>query len=471
MSLTKWIVGLLLCLLIAAGFWTARGDRDDAAVVAALQRRRAGDAIEKSTAVTTVHRLTDQVIADGKQISQGWVVQVRDRARPRIKLPARPTARGGFADDAPRSAGREREPGLGFVGADACAECHRERHAGFRETGHYQTSAVCTADRVLGPLQPPGNQLQTDDPSWSIRMQSEDGQVAQVVQLLDWRFPIPMDVIVGSGKLAQTFLFWQQDALYESHVSYFTKTQMDGSGQWLASPGFEAVDANYARPIRVECLECHVTYIAKKEPPNRFHRESAIWGISCERCHGPGQQHVEFHQQTPSQTKAKFIVHPQDLSRQQQLDLCAQCHSGGFKFRQQPFRFRPGDDIDDFHKLYHPDSEDTGVHTSNQLTRLKQSECFKQSEMTCTTCHNPHQLQRGDLVAFSKACLKCHSALQCKQKTLTPVELAADCISCHMPRTVNVDMQDMVTKGLEVSSIDHFIRVDRKSDLAPHASR
>jgi len=463
MSQSKgWIVAIAVAVL-GGLFWSTGRDRDEHELARALAERRQAQDVhtlsKDARAFSDVTRLTDQVSLDANQVQNTSIVQLREFMMPRIKLPAKPDLNGDGLQPEDDSRGKllPREPNPGFVGAEACAACHRERFEAFSKTAHHQTSKPANLDTVMGPWDPPTNRMETDDPRLSFTMTHAGDQLQQVVQLADWQLTLPVDMIFGSGNLAQTYLYWHGDALYEAHVSYFPN-----SGRWIASPGFNPLEANYARPIRSFCMECHVTYITEKRRPNSYYPDTVVWGISCERCHGPGKQHIDYHNQNPEQTQANHIVLPSELPRERQLDLCSQCHSGEFKLLDKPFHFRPGDRIEEFHKLAHPDSDQPGVHTSNQSTRLKRSQCFQHSQMTCTTCHNPHQLQRGNTRAFSKACLKCHDVEHCGVQRDPGVHLASDCISCHMPTTQNVDMDEMVDKGMDVKSVDHFIRIPER---------
>jgi hypothetical protein len=235
--------------------------------------------------------------------------------------------------------------------------------------------------------------------------------------------------------------------------------------EWIPSPGYTDRTVDYSRAIRTGCLECHVTYIEQKRPPNVYRPETAVWGISCERCHGPGREHVEYHRAHPEDKLARHIVQPADLPRQRQLDICAQCHSGGFTLLSDAFAFRPGDELAKFHQ--HPDASVEGVggiHTSNQLTRLSMSKCFAESEMTCTSCHNPHENQRGNRSAFTARCLPCHTSEHCGMFDQLGASVADNCIDCHMPVGDNENMTIRVSGGsFTVQMIDHYIRVDRRA--------
>ena len=76
------------------------------------------------------------------------------------------------------------------------------------------------------------------------------------------------------------------------------------------------------------------------------------------------------------------------------------------------------------------------VLISDQVTALKNSECWRQSggEITCINCHDPHQdAPRPVMVARSeKTCLRCHSATVTHHAGLCPVNRATGCVGCHM---------------------------------------
>jgi hypothetical protein len=379
-----------------------------------------------------------------------------------VRIPFAPSEDGQFPAAAePTSDGQDAfHPTAGFLGATACAECHREQHDGFIQTAHHLTSRVGSPDAFIGPLDAPDNRMRSEETKISFTMKRTDDGAAQTVVLGDWSFQVPMDVIAGSGKIAQTFLYWHGDALYQAHASYFRQPD-----RWLNSPGFNDRDAKYSRVIRPACLECHVTYIKQKRPPNHYHKDSAIWGISCERCHGPGKDHVDYHRVHPSEGTGKYIVNPREMSRSQSLDICGQCHGGSFDLLQEPFAFRPGDRLEAFHKSLETaiDADKGSVHTSNQLIRLKLSSCFHQSEMTCATCHNPHLYQRGNVAMFSAECMDCHQPAACGMHRVLGPKIAENCIDCHMPRTQHTDVEMMVKRGVTIESADHFIRIDQAS--------
>jgi predicted CXXCH cytochrome family protein len=83
--------------------------------------------------------------------------------------------------------------------------------------------------------------------------------------------------------------------------------------------------------------------------------------------------------------------------------------------------------------------------------RLRKSECFLKSEMTCTTCHNPHGVERGQAARthFTNVCKSCHSGDVLAR--IPNHAAAADCQSCHMPKRRTEDVVHAVMT-------DHYIQ-------------
>ena len=94
--------------------------------------------------------------------------------------------------------------------------------------------------------------------------------------------------VIGSGGKGQTYLFWKGDDLFQLPVSYWSELG------WVNSPGYRDGTANFSRPIIPRCLECHGTYFEQIPPPsNRYSKTGFTVGITCEKCHGPGREHVQ----------------------------------------------------------------------------------------------------------------------------------------------------------------------------------
>jgi hypothetical protein len=164
---------------------------------------------------------------------------------------------------------------------------------------------------------------------------------------------------------------------------------------------------------------------------NRYNRIGFVVGITCEKCHGPGGEHVlHFNSKTTDTRSAPAILNPARFSRDREVDLCAWCHAGHGVPLLPTFSYIPGERLDKYVELPQPEPDaPIDVHGS-QVELLKKSRCFQSSTMTCLTCHDVHTTQR-DLAAFSEHCLHCHKV---GSHPKIGQQIANHCIDCHMPK-------------------------------------
>ena len=371
-----------------------------------------------------------------------------------VKLPKVPPPRDANSD--PTSAG--------YLGTDACAECHQDYVNDFQKTAHFHTSQEAQGDAVRTLLEMNRDTLVTAGGKISFQMTPDNGKFSQhlVVKAKENTFSqhFTMDLITGSGKLGQSYLYWNDDHLYQAHVSLFHD---ENGNRWMNSPGFPDGGADYSRPIEQRCLDCHATFFQwVNGTVNQYRPDNYVLGVSCEKCHGPGKQHVDFHHAHPEADESHHITNPGNLPTARLDDLCSLCHAPAKRLKKPPFSYRPGDNIDDFLEFEQdPRALQGGVHSTNQRLRLSQSACFQQSEaMTCITCHNPHQHERGNSALFSQRCMQCHESQACGKFTTLGKQIEQNCIDCHLPRREDEGTQMNVAQGAIFPLLrDHLIQV------------
>ncbi len=323
-----------------------------------------------------------------------------------------------------------------YVGAAACAGCHEERVDDFVHTSHYQTSRLPELASLEDHLNVAGDLLSTRDASVRFQMSIRDGQLYQVgLQSTDQseqgetRQEHPVGMVYGAGDFDEDYFYWDDDQLFQMPVVF-----QNGKQCWTNAPGYMDGRVEFRRPVAPRCLECHSTWVNHVSgTPNTYHQDGMILGVSCERCHGPGEFHVDYHREHPESKDAYCIAMPADMTRTQQMDLCAQCHSNANKRRTAPFSYRPGDPLEDHFRVdlnNHPEED----HTSNQHRYVQESKCFQASDsMTCVTCHDPHLPRELAREMAIESCAQCHKPVDCGEHSLLPVELQTKCVDCHMP--------------------------------------
>ncbi len=269
---------------------------------------------------------------------------------------------------------------------------------------------------------------------------------------------------MGSGRKGQSFMTWTGNRLVQMPVTFFTAVN-----QWSTSPGYPADKVVFNRPITSRCLECHSTYAETTSSPaakfEEFDHQKMIYGIDCEKCHGPAAMHVQFQTENPAEKQAKYIVNPSKLSRQQNLDLCTVCHGGRLAKTKPSFSFQVGDTLSNYFKLNdNPlDAVSIDVH-GNQFGLLSASKCFTIGQVTCNSCHNTHKNEKDQLAVFSQRCMNCHSEGHeklCKLTSTIGSVISQNCIDCHMPKqpsnsiAINLRNSDTLTP---VMMRTHWIR-------------
>lgn len=363
------------------------------------------------------------------------------------------------------------DSGQEFVGSQTCMECHSDIYTSHLKTAHHRTSSIANDSTILGSFDQGSNILDLEYVRFTM-----ESRLDTFYQHIEYKNRLkqttsPFDVVIGSGVRGQSYLTWDGNKLFQLQASYYTPND-----NWVNSPGFPTYAIE--RPVRDGCIKCHVTFAKNQNigEGNQYDKSQMLYGIECERCHRPAAKHVTYHRKHPEAQIAKFMLRIDSLSRQQRLDVCAQCHSGpqNQQLKGNPFSFLTGENLSEYSRNMSPmgSSEIPDVH-GNQYGLLTRSACFKQTpNMDCTTCHDPHKNQRGDISYFNQKCMECHSgnATLCSAHDAQIIPFKNNCISCHMPLTPSQSMTVMLnsTDSLETSFYirTHLIKVYDKDSLA-----
>jgi hypothetical protein len=350
-----------------------------------------------------------------------------------------------------------------YVGSTSCKSCHAQIYDSYLQTAHFKSSSVVDEKNFDKIYKVPDSVFFKKD--LFIKVQKDSSRYFQTAVSKGINAVTrPFDLVIGSGRKGQTFLFWNDSAIYQMPLSYsFTHKG------WINSPGYPADKVIFNRMVPSNCFECHATYASQKVNDVQeeiYEKDKLVLSIACESCHGGGERHVNFHIDNPTEKKARYIINTKNMNQKQQLDACAVCHSGLRKNKKQPFSFVPGENIDDYFEPSKSikEGEELDVH-GNQYGLLTNSKCFKNSaDMNCSTCHNVHQNQR-DNATFVQKCMSCHSENKktfCTLRDTPKAILIKKCINCHMPvkATNQIVFETGIRKKLQSDSVrTHFIKV------------
>jgi predicted CXXCH cytochrome family protein len=318
----------------------------------------------------------------------------------------------------------------GETGSVACTACHREIYDSYQATGMARSSGSVASIDTEGSFEDKASDVK-------YRVFRQDGAVWFGFASAEFQGRRRLEYFVGSGTVGRSYLISRDGFLYQAPVSWYT-----AAARWDLSPGYQQYDQIYlTRPIGTECLECHASGLQQvagtsngfASPPFRE------GGISCERCHGPGDAHIAGHSK---------MVNPAGLPPDRRDSICAQCHLAGEAriTRAQAPAFRPGDRLADSRVVF-VWSESLVLNVASHFETLYESACKKAAgdRMWCGSCHDPHRAPaEAEKAAFYRArCLQCHQAAECSR--------GPNCAVCHMPKTAVRDVQ-------HAAYTDHAIR-------------
>ncbi len=248
---------------------------------------------------------------------------------------------------------------------------------------------------------------------------------------------------IGSGKRGRSYLYSLDGFLYQSPVSYYAQKK-----KWDVSPGYESEREMPSRPIEVSCLYCHASQVQHiNDTLNRYGSPPFLYnGISCERCHGPGGEHVKG---------VGRMVNPAKLSPERRDSICARCHLSGEASIQQPGKnlnqFKPGDLLSDYiSEFVYKDEKQERLRAVSHVVAITQSMCKQRSgdRMSCLSCHDAHSTPsvEGRAAYFREKCLVCHEKQTASKNLEQHYAKNYDCAGCHMRKTLSLDINHtMVT--------------------------
>lgn len=279
-------------------------------------------------------------------------------------------------------------------------------------------------------------------------------------------FELEVHYVIGSGNHARTFLHRSANG----EVTELPLTWYAHENEWAMSPGFDRPQhPDFTRQIDHGCMFCHNSYPDLKTGEDRFGQiavfpEDLPQGIDCQRCHGPGAEHVARASSGKHDSKSirEAIINPARLTPALQMDICLQCHlettsaqlpAATRRFGRTVYSYRPREPLGEY-MVHFDHARGTGHDDKFEIVgaayRLRKSACYLKSEgrLTCTTCHNPHQIMREDEAKahYRKQCMHCHSQL-----TSHADRARSDCAGCHMPKRRTED-------AVHVVMTDHLIQ-------------
>lgn len=231
------------------------------------------------------------------------------------------------------------------------------------------------------------------------------------------------------------------------------------------------------------CADCHSTNVRKSwsAQTQSYSTAFAEMSIACEACHGPGSHHVTWAKQPLDRARYDHkgftialderagvywtrdpATHKPARNRprasEREIEMCARCHSRRGLLHEDVVHGQPVSDdyrvalLDD--DLYYPDGQiKAEVY---EYGSFLQSRMFADG-VTCSDCHDSHSQELrapGDGV-----CLQCHEATYATAKHHFHPDGSpgAHCVSCHMPATTYMVVDERRDHSLRVPRPDQSV--------------
>jgi Tfp pilus assembly protein PilF len=344
-----------------------------------------------------------------------------------------------------------------FIGSEACAKCHKKAYEEWQLSHHAKAMTVASEETVLGDFNEvtfekdgTKSRFYRKGGRFFVHTRGPKGELAEfeITHTFGW-YPLQQYLIpFPGGRLQCLPIAWDEDKKKWFHL--YPDLDLDPA-EWIYW-------TNQGQNWNSMCADCHSTKLQKNYEPDTDSYETkwAEISVGCEACHGPGSKHLVWAE-LPEIARPKdndgLLVQTSGISKQQQLDLCAPCHSrrsmlGDYVHLQQdlldtemPRLLEEG--------LYHVDGQILDeVYVYGSFVQSK----MYANDVRCSDCHNVHTIklhQEGNVL-----CLQCHQASiydtkehhfhkkegvkgepvrTAEGKVLFEVGTGAQCIQCHMP--------------------------------------
>lgn len=382
--------------------------------------------------------------------------------------------------------------GEGYVRSETCASCHPREHQTWFKSFHRTMTQVASPETVLGNFNDvelewagarykfskdtEGFFVEMDDPLWALRVRASD----PLRGVAPPRVKSRLGLLTGSHHMQ---VCWTPTGLGNAQL-LIPFAWLNADQRWAPFDQTFLRDPKMPHSAQIwnkNCVGCHATAPVPQYDRQAGSARSATGelGIACEACHGPGQDHINFHRSPLHRYTARFataketspeshLFNPAKLDSRRSSEICGQCHSIKWlpeNWNREGPTFRPGVELDKHAEVIRPTDmhgqdwvkalpssprflrdrywKDGMVRVSGrEFNGLVESPCYKNGDLSCISCHSMHQSDPNDQLAArmdsNEACFQCHSKFRAdlEKHTHHPAKSSGSfCYNCHMPFT------------------------------------
>ena len=381
--------------------------------------------------------------------------------------------------------------GEGFVRSETCASCHPREHQSWFKSFHRSMTQVASPETVLGNFDDvelewaglryklsrdqEGFFVEMDDPLGRSRL----GPAQQMFGMARPRVKARVGLLTGAHHMQ---VCWAPTGLGKTQI-LIPFAWLNADQRWVPFDQTFLRDPEMPHSAQVwngSCVNCHAT-----APRPLYDRQGLAsttvgeLGIACEACHGPGEDHIQFHRNPVNRYATIFasskvgpaerrLVNPAKLDSKRSSEVCGLCHSIKWMpkdWNQHGPAFRPGMELEKLMEVIRPTEmrgqdwvkalprsprflrdrywKDGMVRVSGrEFNGLVESPCYKRGNLSCVSCHSMHDSDPNDQLAArmdsNEACFQCHSNFRADIRKHThhaPNSSGSLCYNCHMPFT------------------------------------
>ena len=407
-----------------------------------------------------------------------------------------------------------------YVTSDACQACHPHNYHTWHATYHRTMTQLASSETVLAPFA--GERITLGGFGYHFHRRGDEYWV-EVEQPSRFHGASRVVMTTGSHHYQAYWLQNQGDLAHDDrNIWLIPLVYLRAEQQWVPRV------AAFLTPPRIEkitnrwntsCLRCHSTHgVPRARDPQAVDTRVAEFGIACEACHGPGEQHVALNRNPLRRYRHhltnepdKSMVNPSRLDHRRASQVCGQCHaildfseSAQYKeWLDNGATYRPGEELEDSMLVVRYDgsanyamqeyaSSDDPDYLANQFwsdgmvrisgreyNGLIETPCFQRGELSCLSCHvmhkpadDPRSLQRwrNDQLRLgmeaNHACIECHEDYRDETVLAEHSHHAVGstgslCYNCHMPYTTYGLLKAIRSHQIDQPSVQASLQTGR----------
>ena len=354
-----------------------------------------------------------------------------------------------------------------YVGRESCRECHELEYRLFQGSDHDLAMDTAIDETVLGDF---NNASLSNHGIISGFFRKEGKFIVNTEGPGGTMQDFEVKYVFGIRPLQQYLVEFPKGAYQMLPLCWDTRPVEEGGQRW-----FHIYDQEHIPPEDIlhwthvtqnwnyMCSECHSTNVRKNydAQSETYHTTWNEIDVSCEACHGPGLNHIEWARQVEQGGNPEafadmgLAVRLKDLDNatwvfnmetgtaersvprtdRVLVDMCSRCHSRRSILSEDYIHGKS------FLQTHNPSLLEEGLYFADGqiLEEVYVYASFLQSKMyqngvVCSDCHEPHS---GKVFVHSNAlCYRCHLAEKYGSREHhfhDPEQEGSSCLECHMP--------------------------------------